>query len=289
MLGMPRDGWRMTKLRAIVTLILAFAATFAAAPATACTVVAVPHICADAGPACTGPLIAQRQREADMAAGRAYGNAVDAAIDARAASPGLDRGYDLARMLLPNLVAEVEFSDGGGCSPEVADGDLGEFISENDFTAAVRATAHLPANAPIAPDRIRALADLRTACNDEVRHALAAYLNSVVPARPLDETWAFIIPRAGMTVPASASQPITDGRLTRFAGATLTYADYNQPPYINRRRERGWAYLRNHHNGQAVMTAIGLFIDSLPADRAAATLCPVAAVEQARLVAALTM
>jgi hypothetical protein len=276
-------------LRHGAAMLIALVTSFIAVPTLACTVTAAPRICADAGPACTGPLADQRRREADMAAGRAYGNAIGAAIDARAASPVLDRAFDLTRMLLPNVVAAIEFYDGGGCGPETVDGDLGDVISESDFIASVRTAAHLPVGAPVAPQPLMALAALQPACNDEVRRALAAYLTTAVPAEQLRETWAFIIPRAGMTVPADAAQPITDGRLTRFAGTTLAYAETRQPPYISRRRERGWAYLRNHHNGQAVMTAIGLFIDSLPADRTPATLCPVAAAERARLITQLVM
>ena len=276
----------------MVMALIAIAAAFAVAPAFACSVVATARHCADAGNACSAALMAQRENERLNEIAREYGREISSIMDARSDSAGLDRAFDLARLLMPNLVLPVGYpADGGGCTSddEAEDADDGGNVPVETFVAELRQASGLNGDSAIDPARIAAIAAQRPRCNDEIRHALGGYLTSAIADDVLRETWAFVVPRSGNFVSSNGQVPLIGERLTALGeGGRLAYHHIAAPPHIDARRDRAWHYLEHHPNGEQVMAAITLFAQSRNATGAVeARLCPIAAAESDRQVAIL--
>jgi len=227
-----------------------------------------------------------------------YARDMEQAVDERRNAAGLDRSFDLARLLLPNLVQPI--ISHGDCSDFVDDGDNGDRADDNigaveldnfldSFTRA-NDSSYLNLTSESVRRRLRLL---RTDCNNEARMALSAYIATTLPSGQIEEIWSFLLPRAGY-VPQNhglgqidSLMPLRSPRLTRLTdgGLPLIYNHFPQfEQHIDNRRERAWQYLRNHRNGRAIMSAVSQFIQSRLADgRGEAAICPVAHAETQRL------
>ena len=257
-------------------MVLALAGT--ATPALACSIVATRPICSDAGTACTGELRAQRIRERDQRVAIEYGRELNAAVEARRDSAVLDRGYDLARILLPNLVLPVATGE-DSCNGWTADDEDGSGHAEiADAERIIRQEAGMAADAVVDFELVSYFAARRTRCNAEIRRDLGTYLTGALPAAQLRDLWDFLVPRAGAYVPTDGAQEIGGARLLYFGedGALrIPDGEGGGPPYVANRRERAWQYLANHRNGRAVMSALNQFVAARVASgRDEAMLCP---------------
>ena len=272
-----------TTLWAMALLAMAAIGT----PAFACSFVTPRPIC-DGGAACTDAVVAQLQRERAQREAIEYGRAMAQAVAARSESAGLDRSYDLARILLPNMVLPLALYESSCTGPFGEDEDGGGHIAVEEAEAVIRSATGLAPTAPLPVGQLRAFAAHRLACNGEVRRDLAAYLAYALPAGQLRELWDFLLPRADAVVPTDAMQPVTSGRLLYFAHdgqLVIPDGEEGKDSFIENRRERAWQYLQNHRNGRAVMSAVSQFIQSRLSDgRGEAAICPVAHVETQRLI-----
>jgi hypothetical protein len=256
-------------------LVLALGVT--AAPARACTIVGTPPLC-DARAACTPALIAQIQRERAQRQAIEDGRRVAHAVEQRRISSSLDRGYDLARILLPNMVLPLGFEE-DTCSGVVAeDEDGGGQESDEQAAATIRQERGLAPDAQLTIEMSWQLAARRTRCNTEIRRDLAVYLNSALPSEQLRELWDFVVPRAGGHIPPDGAQDLKNNRLLYFGeDGALRIPDEQDglPPHVAARRERAGEYLANHRNGRAVMSALIQFVAARVANgRSEAALCP---------------
>ncbi len=258
--------------------IAALAVMGVSAPAAACTIVAQRPIC-DGGAACTPAVIAHLQRERAQRAAIEYGRELAQAVDARRDSATLDRGYDLARILLPNMAMPVGIGNDScnGVTAYDEDGE-GQHDSIEMAEVAIRREAGMAADSPVDFAQVSGFAARRTRCNTEIRRDLAAYLTSALPSAQLRELWDFLVPRAGAHVPGDAAQDIGGARLLYFGeDGALRIADGEGggPPHVAARRERAGQYLANHRNGRAVMSALNQFVGARVANgRSEAALCP---------------
>jgi len=269
-------------------------AMFAAALATmagptppACPAPTPPLICATNG-ACSGPLYEQAKREREQREAIDYARAMGQAVATRRDADGLDRAFDLARLLMPNIAVPVDFGrTGGSCSSAIEDDDSGPAILRDAFEAELRRAAGLAADAPLRRNDVTALAHQRTLCNDEARRTLAGYLTSAIPAAKLRDAWDFLLPRAGALPPADPAMPLSGWRFTSFAGrdAPLRFNDVPAPDHIAGRRERAWHYLEHHPTGRPLLIAVQQFIASRTADpRGEAVLCPATYAETVKMI-----
>jgi hypothetical protein len=262
---------------AIVALLVAAAGT----PAPACSVVAQRPIC-DGGAACTDAVVAQMRRERDQREAIEYGRAMAQAMNARVESPALDRGYDLARILLPNMVLPVALSEDScvGWTAEDEDSE-GHHDSIEEAEAAIRRETGLVPGAPVNSALLSSFATRRLACNAEIRRDLAAYLTSALPRDQLHELWDFLLPRAGAWVPSNGAETVGSGRLLYFGvNGQLAIPDDSggRETHIDARRERAWHYLAHHRNGRAIMSALNQFVAARTRNgREEAALCPATA------------
>lgn len=268
--------------------ILLLAMSAAATPAAAsCTPVPVSVVCASKDK-CSGPLYEQAKREREQREAIEYARAMGQAVAARRDAAGLDRAYDLARLLMPNIAVPVDFgSTGGSCSSEIEDNDGGPAILRDAFEAELRRAAGLAADAPLRRNDVTALAHQRTLCNDEARRTLAGYLTSAIPAAKLRDAWDFLLPRAGLFPPADPKQALTGWRFTTFNGpdAPPGFHDVPAPDHIAGRRERAWHYLEHHPTGRPLLIAVQRFIASRTADpRGEAVLCPMTHAETLKMI-----
>ncbi len=274
-------------MRVALHIAAALALAGLSAPALACSIVATRSIC-DGGAACTDAVVAQMQRERAQREAIEYGRAMAVAMEARQEAAGLDRGYDLARILLPNMVLPIALSEHCFTGDWIAeDEDAGGHESIAEAEVAIRREEGTAPDALVAGERLSAFATRRDACNDEMRRDLGHYLNGAIPADQLSEVWAFIVPRAGGVPPTDPAHPIESRRLTALSasGLPLRYDEVAAPQHIDNRRERAWQYLQNHRNGRLVMSAVSQFIQSRLSDgRGEAAICPVAHAETQSLI-----
>lgn len=269
--------------------LAAAALAMAQSAAPACPAPSAPASCADAGK-CTGPLYEQAKREREQREAIEYARDLGQAVAERRDNAGLDRAYDLARLLMPNLLAPVDLAESGACTPIVEDGDGGTPIARATFMQALRRAAALPDDSMLAANDVTALAHQRTQCNDEARRTLARYLDTAIPAKKLREAWDFLVPRAGKLPPADPAQPLAGWRFTTFEGpgAPLGFYKVPAPDHIDGRRDRAQQFLANHPIGRAVMAAVGQFIASRTLDsRGEAALCPATFAATEKMIAAL--
>jgi hypothetical protein len=246
-------------------------------PALACSIVAARPIC-DGGAACTPAVIAQMQRKRAQREAIEYGRELAQAVDWRQASPALDRSYDLARILLPNMVLPVATSE-DSCNGWTAEDEDGTGQAEiADAERIIRQERGMTVDAPVDFALVIDFAARRTRCNAEIRRDLAAYLTSALPPEQLRELWDFLVPRAGAHVPVDGAQEIGGARLLYFGeDGTLRIprGEGGGPPHVANRRERAWQYLANHRNGRAVMSALTQFVAARrAAGQGEAALCP---------------
>lgn len=261
-----------------IALAAAAVAAGVSAPALACSIVATRPIC-DGGAACTPAVIAQLQRERAQRAAIDYGREIAQAMEARRGSATLDRGYDLARILLPNMVMPVAMGE-DSCNGWTADDEDGEgqHDSIEDAEIAIRVEEGMAMDAVVDRELIQYFAARRTRCNAEIRRDLATYLNSALPPGQLRDLWDFLVPRAGAYVPADGAQDIGGARLLYFGeDGTLRIptGEGGGPAHVADRRERAGEYLANHRNGRAVRSALNQFVAARTANgRSEAALCP---------------
>ncbi len=247
------------------------------APAAACTITAIRPVCE--GASCTPAVIAQLQRERAQRAAIEYGRELAQAVDARRGSATLDRGYDLARILLPYMVMPVGIANDScnGVTAHDEDGE-GQHDSVEQAEVAIRSEAGLAPDAPVDLALVYAFAGRRTRCNAEIRRDLATYLTSALPPPQLRDLWDFLVPRAGAYVPTDGAQEIGGARLLYFGedGALrIRDGEGGGPPHVAARRVRAGEYLANHRNGRAVMSALNQFVAARVANgRSEAALCP---------------
>jgi hypothetical protein len=261
---------------AVAVLVTAGTAT----PALACTIIAARGPTCSAGSGCTPALVAQLRRDRAQREAIEYGRAMAQAVDRRSASPALDRSYDLARILMPNMVAPVASREDScdGWTAEDEDRE-GQHDSIEVAEAVIRGESGMAADAPVDFALVSGFAARRTQCNAEIRRDLGAYLTSALPSEQLRDLWDFLVPRAGATVPIDGAQEIGGARLLIFGedGALrIPDGEGGGPPHIASRRERAGEYLANHRNGRAVMSALNQFVAARVANgRSEAALCPV--------------
>ncbi len=281
--------------------VIAIATWLALMPAgaLACPTALEPRrICAPNGD-CIGPVYVQFMRDRAAREAVEYARDMAQAVDARRNAAGLDRGFDLTRLLLPNLVQPI--ISVGDCSDFVDDGDNGDRADDNigavslhNFVSELARSNGLSYPRSLPESTRRRIVQLRTECNNEARLALSAYITATLPAGHIEEVWSFLVPRAGYVPqneplrPNSPLRPLGSPRLTKLTGGALPLV-YNRFPrfeqHIDNRRERAWQYLQNHRNGRAVMSAVSQFIQSRLADgRGEAAICPVAHAETVRLI-----
>lgn len=259
----------------IAALVLALVGV--GSPVAACTFTAIPPLCQ--GPACTPAVIAQLRREREQRAAIEYGRELAQAVAARHGSATLDRGYDLARILLPNMVMPVGIANDScnGVTAHDEDGE-GQHDSVEQAEVAIRSEAGMATDAPVDLELVYIFAARRTRCNAEIRRDLGAYLTSALPPAQLRDLWDFLVPRAGSYVPTDGAQEIGGARLLYFGedgGLRIPEGEGGGPPHVAARRERAGEYLANHRNGRAVMSALNQFVAARVANgRSEAALCP---------------
>ncbi len=260
----------------ILRIVLLGLALFGAAPAAACTVVATR--CEPDG--CGGPLYRLALREREQRAAIEHGRALARAVEARRDATGLDRDYDLARIVFPLIIAPVDLAEGGGCGPNVPDAhgfERNGRFAVDAFEAELRRSAGMDSTQPLGPDALRRLAALRMRCQDEVVRGFTAYLGTALSPDKRDDLWNFLVPRAGLIPPVTPAEPLPGYRFTARTGSPdgLMFNEVPAASYIARSRERAWQYLENHRNGRALMSAVRQYLLLLDG-REASTLCPAA-------------
>ena len=159
-----------------------------------------------------------------------------------------------------------------------------EAVERDAFTRDIGARYTIPA-AQLTDARIAQFAQLRDACNEEVRRSAMPYLARVITRDSIGELWSFLVPRSGATIPANGAQALTGARLTRLSGGALSPVITSNAAHIANRQERAAQYLTRHVNGERIMSALNQYWAAViaPAAGRAAQLCPTTAGQEAAL------
>lgn len=223
-----------------------------------------------------------QSRDPDNRVAIEYGRELGFALAARDDSAATDRLYDLTRILLPNALPSANLSQSGGC--EVADGVGSEAVERDAFIRDIGARYTIPA-AQLTDARIARFAQLRDACNEEVRRSAMPYLARVMTRDAIGELWGFLVPRSGATIPANGAEALTGARLTRLSGGALSPVITSHAAHIANRQERAAQYLTHHANGERIMSALNQYWAAViaPAAGRAAQLCPTTAGQETAL------
>lgn len=269
-------------LRWLVTLAASWM-LLGTAPAAACSIISDDPVCAPTGE-CAGPVFEQFNLQREMRDATEHAQRVAGVVEQRERSAGLDRAYDIARLILPNLV--LPHIGYNSCGDFVEDGDASGGQDPDEFLARLPITVRSPVP-HVQMDLLLKIFDQRAACNAEIRRDFARSLNRDLTNEQLTDVWRFILPRSGEGLSTDPNYAISSLRLTALTGNAppLTfYAVPNLRQHIKRRRELAWEYLQSNDNGRAVMSAVSQFIQLRLADgRGEAAICPLAHAETQRL------